>query len=138
MDDQNLVLPTPLAPDTIITPTAPSAPVTPVAAPAPGPLPASQPQSAPMAPAAPVPLPTPPAPQAAPIASQPPAPATVAPVQAPAIADDGDLIEKEWVNRAQHIVATTAGDPHAQNQQLSQLKADYLQKRYGKVIKLED
>lgn len=56
----------------------------------------------------------------------------------PAMADDGDLIEKEWVSKVKQVIATTANDPYEQNKQFSQLKADYLQKRYGKTIKSED
>lgn len=59
-------------------------------------------------------------------------------IAAPAIADDGDLIEKEWVERVKQIVIETAHDPFLQNQQLTKLKAEYLQKRYGKVIKTGD
>jgi hypothetical protein len=53
----------------------------------------------------------------------------------PVVAEDGDLIEKEWVTKAKEIVARTRNDPHQQNKQLSKMKADYLQKRYGKTIK---
>ena len=53
-----------------------------------------------------------------------------------AIVDDGDLIEKEWVGRAKHIVATTRNDPYKQSEQLAALRADYMKKRYGKNIKL--
>jgi hypothetical protein len=56
----------------------------------------------------------------------------------PAMADDGDLIEKEWVTKVKQVIATTADDPYEQNKKFSQLKADYLQKRYGKTIKSED
>lgn len=55
----------------------------------------------------------------------------------PATADDIDLIEKEWVEKAKQIVHSTQGDPHAQSQQLSQMKADYIKKRYNRVIKAE-
>lgn len=76
---------------------------------------------------------------AQPAASQPaltPAPA-VADVSAPAMADDGDLIEKEWVVKVRQIVQATAHDPFEQSRQFTILKADYLQKRYGKSIKSE-
>jgi hypothetical protein len=56
----------------------------------------------------------------------------------PSIADDGDLIEKEWVLKAKQIVASTANDPFQQNRQLAIMKADYMQKRYGKIIKLTE
>lgn len=54
-----------------------------------------------------------------------------------AIVDDGDLIEKEWVSRAKHIVATNRNDPYKQSEQLAALRADYMKKRYGKTIKLD-
>ena len=52
------------------------------------------------------------------------------------IADDGDLIEKEWVNKAKAIVERTREDPHKQNEELTVFKADYMQKRYNKTVKL--
>ena len=56
----------------------------------------------------------------------------------PGLADDGDLIEKEWVLQVKRIVAATANDPYEQNVQFTRLKAEYMQKRYGKQIKMED
>ena len=52
----------------------------------------------------------------------------------PQIADDADLIEKEWVDKAKQIVSRTQGDPHAKSNELTGLKKDYIQKRYGKTI----
>lgn len=54
----------------------------------------------------------------------------------PATADDLDLIEKEWVKKAKHIVAATMGDPYTQNKQINEMKVDYIKKRYNKDIKL--
>lgn len=54
------------------------------------------------------------------------------------IADDSDLIEKEWVDKAKAIVAQTKDDPHLQNQEITKVKTDYLKKRYNKDIKLGD
>ncbi len=54
----------------------------------------------------------------------------------PAVAADDDLIEKEWVEKAKKVVAETRNDPHAQDEAVSRLQADYLQKRYGKSVKL--
>jgi hypothetical protein len=51
-------------------------------------------------------------------------------------ASDSDLIEKEWVNKAKQIVERTRDDPYRQSEQLTDIKVDYLQKRYGKSIKL--
>lgn len=56
----------------------------------------------------------------------------------PQVADDLDLIEKEWVEKAKHIVAMTVGDPYQQNKQLGKVKANYIKKRYNKVIKLSE
>ena len=53
-------------------------------------------------------------------------------------ADDADLIEKEWVTRAKTIVENTKNDPHAQNKQISQVKAEYIKKRYNKDVKVSD
>lgn len=88
---------------------------------------------------------TPPAPMA------PPLPPPAFPVQpqsngvttgslptAPAVADDLDLIEKEWVLKAKAIVAQTRTDPHAQNAEMNRFKADYMKKRYQKDIKVEN
>lgn len=54
----------------------------------------------------------------------------------PAIADDVDLIEKEWVNKARSIVERNKNDPYVQNKELNVFKADYMKKRYGKDIKV--
>jgi hypothetical protein len=68
-----------------------------------------------------------------------PAPGTVAaslpPVSGPAMADDVDVIEKEWVDRAEQVVAATADDPHAEEEAVEDLQIDYLKKRYGKTVK---
>jgi len=57
--------------------------------------------------------------------------------QAPATADDSDLIEKEWVERAKAIVEGTRNDPYLQNKELNNFKADYMKKRYNKDIKVD-
>ena len=56
----------------------------------------------------------------------------------PQIADDTDLIEKEWVLKAKEIVDRTKHDPYQQNKGVERLKADYMQKRYSKEIKLTE
>ncbi len=52
------------------------------------------------------------------------------------IADDADLIEKEWVNKAKNIVEKTKNDPHLQNNEMSKMKAQYLKTRYNKDLKV--
>lgn len=54
----------------------------------------------------------------------------------PAIAEDTDLIEKEWVEKAKEIVEKTKNDPYLQNQEINKVKADYMKKRYNKDMKL--
>lgn len=55
-------------------------------------------------------------------------------VGAPAVADDGDVIEKEWVLKAKQIVERTRTDPHQQTKEMHAFKAEYMKKRYNKVI----
>ncbi len=52
----------------------------------------------------------------------------------PTIAGDDDLIEKEWVDKAKKIIATTQNDPYKREQEVSKLQIDYLRKRYGKEL----
>lgn len=52
----------------------------------------------------------------------------------PDVAADDDLIEKEWVNKAKHIIAETADDPYRREAAVSQLQREYLRKRYGKEL----
>lgn len=67
-----------------------------------------------------------------PASSAAPSPITNVPV--PDEAADSDLIEKEWVERAKQIVEHTRDDPHEQQRAISQMRADYLKKRYNKDI----
>ena len=60
------------------------------------------------------------------------------PIDTPELADDVDVIEKEWVDKAKEIVEQTKDDPHKQNHNVSVLKADYMKKRYGKDIKIPE
>lgn len=77
----------------------------------------------------------------------PTAPLPIAPTQVvpqttqsavPQTADDNDLIEKEWVTKAKQIIEKTINDPHQQSKELSVFRADYMQKRYNKQIKLSE
>lgn len=52
----------------------------------------------------------------------------------PAIADDVDLIEKEWVEKAKEVVAKTQDNPYLQNKAISEIKAEYIRKRYNKDL----
>ena len=56
----------------------------------------------------------------------------------PQVAEDVDLIEKEWVEKAKTIVAKTRDDPNKQNHEINRFKADYLKTRYSKDIKVDE
>lgn len=56
----------------------------------------------------------------------------------PQIADDLDLIEKEWVEKAKAIVEQTKHDPRIQSREMNRFKADYLSRRFNKELKLEE
>jgi len=56
----------------------------------------------------------------------------------PSTADDNDLIEKEWVEKAKKIVESTREDPYMQSKKLTEFKAEYMQKRYSKTIKVQE
>jgi hypothetical protein len=87
----------------------------------------------PLAPPAQMPMPSAGIPtQNPPVQSQPLASGT------PAMADDTDLIEKEWVVKAKEIVARTKHDPYQQNKEVERVKADYLKKRYNKDVKVTE
>jgi len=80
-----------------------------------------------------------PAPQpAAEPAAPPPTTSQGVVVTSPPVADDVDIIEKEWVDKAKKIVEKTKDDPHRQTAEVSILRADYLKKRYGKEVKLSE
>ena len=65
-----------------------------------------------------------------------PTPVTSAAI--PITASDIDVLEPEWVARADEIIIQTAGDPHAEEEAVEALQVDYLQKRYGHAVKPSD
>ena len=52
----------------------------------------------------------------------------------PATAGDVDLIEPEWVDKAEEVVRTHSGDPYGEEEAIEELQEDYLTKRYGIVV----
>jgi len=56
----------------------------------------------------------------------------------PLVADDNDLIEKEWVAKAKKIIEENREDPHNQSKEMTLFKADYMKKRYNKVIEVNE
>lgn len=75
-----------------------------------------------------------------PVIASPPVPTPVQPQQAamtstnPSVANDDDLIEKEWVDKAKQIIGQTRDDPHRREREVNALQKDYLRKRYGKEL----
>lgn len=59
--------------------------------------------------------------------------------QAPAKIQPADLkaLEKQAIAKAKTIVAQTKSDPFKQKNEISKVKADYIQKRFNKVIKTD-
>jgi len=90
-------------------------------------------EAAPAATISPV-LPAPviiPAPTAVPIPDDVSAPVVS---DTPLVANDDDLIEKEWVDKAKKIIVQTKDDPYRREQEVGKLQADYLRKRYGREL----
>jgi len=74
-------------------------------------------------PALPTPVLTSPQPAASPVADD-----------APIVANDDDLIEKEWVDKAKKILSETRDDPYKREQEISKLQIEYIRRRYGRQI----
>jgi hypothetical protein len=49
----------------------------------------------------------------------------------PATAADVDVIEPEWVDKAESVVQQHQGDPYGEEEAVEDLQRDYLKKRYG-------
>lgn len=67
--------------------------------------------------------------------SQPDAPVNPAPV-AQDISEE--VADEEWIAKARVIAEQYKNDPFLQSAELSRLKADYLQARHGKIVKVND
>ena len=52
----------------------------------------------------------------------------------PLVANDDDLIEKEWVDKAKKIVSGTKDDPYQREESINKLQSDYQKKRYGREL----
>lgn len=82
-------------------------------------------QAAPVVPAIPVVAP----PSVAPVSDT-----AVASDDTPAVAGDDDLIEREWVDKVKKIISLTKGNPYEQAKAITTLQADYLKKRYNRIL----
>lgn len=52
----------------------------------------------------------------------------------PMLAEDSDIIEKEWVAAIQKTLDQYKDDPYLLSKAMTALRQDYLQKRYGKTV----
>jgi len=73
-----------------------------------------------------------------PAAGNPVQPRKIPVVTADLIADDKDLIEKAWVEKAKAIVAQTKDDPYVQSNEITKIKEDYQQKRFKNKLKISE
>lgn len=56
-------------------------------------------------------------------------------IPTPTVAADQDVIEPEWVDKAEKVVAETAGNPFAEEEGIENLQIEYLKQRYGREVK---
>ncbi len=73
-----------------------------------------------------------------PVAATPQAATQPQPVATVPPAAGGKKLEKEWVDRADAIIHTTAQDPHAEEEAHEELSALYLKQRFNLDIKRSD
>ena len=106
-------------------------------APAPetAPAPGAAPSQAPGTPAAPAATPALTADDvAAAIAAVPSQGGPTGAVPTPTVAGDVDVIEPEWVDRAEQVVQAHRGDPYGEEEAIEDLQQEYLKKRYGYTV----
>lgn len=83
------------------------------------------------------PVPLPPVPTATGAPTTIPTDDGAQPVIASPPAKDIDRIEKVWVDKAKTIIAQTRDDPFLQNNEMSKVKAAYIEKRFNKKLKTD-
>lgn len=52
------------------------------------------------------------------------------------VIEDKDLIEKEWVEKAKAIIERNREDPYKQTEEITVVKAEFMEENYNKSIKL--
>jgi hypothetical protein len=55
-------------------------------------------------------------------------------VPTPTAAGDIDVIEPDWVDKAEEVVRAHHGDPYQEEEAIEDLQQDYLKKRYGYTV----
>lgn len=80
-------------------------------------------------------VPPPPPPPVAPTAPQPAATTPIVAQEPAAVPDEAEM-DKAWVDRAVVLLDKTRDDPFLQSQEIAKLKAQYMQSRFDKQIKI--
>lgn len=65
-------------------------------------------------------------------------PAAAATTPPPSLAADVDVIEPEWVKKAEEAVAKHRNDPHAEEEAVEDVQREYLKARYNLDVKPGD
>ncbi|HET7528678.1 MAG TPA: hypothetical protein VFJ84_00410 [Candidatus Saccharimonadales bacterium] len=60
------------------------------------------------------------------------------PTDPKSLAQDSDRIEQEWLDKTKAVIQRTQDDPYLQKNQVSRIKAEYIQKRFNKTIKTDE
>ena len=63
-----------------------------------------------------------------------PGPAAPGGTPVPSSAADADVIEPEWVNKAEEVVRAHHGDPYEEEEAIEDLQQEYLKQRYGYTV----
>ncbi|PIZ00405.1 hypothetical protein COY62_02705 [bacterium (Candidatus Howlettbacteria) CG_4_10_14_0_8_um_filter_40_9] len=63
---------------------------------------------------------------------------TAAPVDDGLDAEEGNIIEKPWVKKAEDIIDKNKDNPYEEEEKQEDLQIEYLKKRFGKEIKKEE
>lgn len=51
--------------------------------------------------------------------------------------DEKDRIDKQWVDKAKAVIASTKDDPFSQKKEITKVKAEYIKTRFNKILKTD-
>jgi len=52
--------------------------------------------------------------------------------------NDSSKMERQWIDKAKAIIAQTRDDPFTQKNEMSKVKAAYIEKKFNKKLKVDD
>jgi hypothetical protein len=55
-----------------------------------------------------------------------------------AVIPDSEHIERSWIDKTRAVISQAREDPYIQKNEVSKIKAEYIQKRFNKEIKTEE